>query len=592
MPEECRYMRTRLQIEYVRLLNWVEVAGLVEYEGKDLPKDLKTDRLVLVAILSEIRVLMDDFAELHGKYYQLRPDQLVSDRPAATDTELVEEFASISISYEKKQGPRKYPRGTNRLIAMGRDMKAIVKNPRRLQWVSGGSEDFAKLLARLTELNDYLHELIRSKRAKDLELITRKSYLEMIQIKSSVEELKLLVTAAAFKVDVRPTNTRLDDVHHFQLLGSLADFKRFNIEQPFSPDGAPPSYEEVISSIPDNVFNVSRDAQVAASYLEETFRYQGTCDDRNGHRKPVWIEWKAYNYGDWNEKMQRELPIAEDVQRVQKLVALLQRPKPKEFCTPECLGYFDEQDKSKINGPISGDFRFGLVFIKPNDTTAVSLLELLQDSRVPMPALTDRVTIAHKVAQCILYLHAVDWLHKSVHSNNIVFFAKGDTAILESPQVSGFELARPDTIDAQTVNPFTTEERLHGSDLYVHPNYQGSGRRPTYRKTYDIYSLGIVMLELAYWKAIHKIMRIEDPEKAPTADIESIRKRLLSEPKHLNYLKQNIGQRYHDAVKACIIGPTAFGIAENQDELELETEATLQQSYYESVVIALQDIRL
>ena len=586
-------MRTRLQIEYVRLLNWIEVAGLVEYEGQDLPEDLKTDRLILVAILTEIRVLMDDFAELHGKYYQLRPESQISDQSMVTDTELVEEFASISISYEKKQVPRKHPRGTNRLIAMGRDMKAIVRSPRRLQWVSGGSEDFAKLLTRLTELNDYLHELIRGKKAKDLELITRKSYLEMIQIKSSVEELKMLVTAARFKVGSEPGNTRGEDAHDSQLLGSLADFKRFNIEQPASFDGAPPSYEDVVLSVPDNIFNVIYEDNTSANDLEGmTSRHQGSCKDRHGHSKQIWIEWKAYNYGDWNEEMQREPPIAQDVQRVQKLVALFQRPKPMEFCIPECLGYFDEQDKSKINGPISGDFRFGLVFIKPKHTTALSLLELLQDIYLTMPALTDRVAIAHKIAHCILYLHAVDWLHKSVRSNNILFFTNQDSTNLESPQLSGFELARPDTTDAQTVNSLTTDEQLQRWDLYRHPHYQGSGRRPTYRKTYDIYSLGIVMLELAYWKPIDSIMEIGDPEKAQTAEIEGIRQRLLNEPRHFNYLKQNVGQRYYEAVKACITGPTAFGIVENQDELELETEATLQQGFYESVVITLQDIRL
>ena len=586
-------MRTRLQIEYVRLLNWVEVVGLVEYGGKDLPEDLKTDRLVLVAILTEIRVLMDDFAELHGKYYQLRPDQQMPDQSIATDTELVEEFASISISYEKRQAPRKHPRGTNRLIAMGRDMKAIVRNPRRLQWVSGGSEDFAKLVARLTELNDYLHELIRGKKAKDLELITRKSYLEMIQIKSSVEELKMLVIAARFKIGGDSDHTRGDGVHDSELLGSLADFKRFNIEQAISPNEGPPTYEDAVSLVLDNVFNVDyEDSASTKSLGAMSSRPQGSCEDRNRHTKQVWIEWKAYNYGDWNDEMQREPPVAEDVQRVQKLVALLQRPKPKEFCIPECLGYFDEQDKSKTNGPISGDFRFGLVFTKPKDTAAISLLELFQNSHIMMPALTDRIAIASRIAHCVLYLHAVDWLHKSIRSDNILFFAKKDFVNLESPQLSGFELARPDTIDAQTVNPFTTEEQLHRWDLYRHPSYQGSGSRPKYRKTYDIYSLGIVMLELAYWKPIDKIMGIHDPEKAQIAEIEGIRQRLLSEPKHLNYLRQNVGQRCHDAVKACIKGPTAFGIEENQDELELETESTLQQGFYEYVVITLQDIRL
>lgn len=47
MPDDCHYMRTRLQIEYLRLLDWTEVAGLIEYkDGQDLPDSLKSDRFV------------------------------------------------------------------------------------------------------------------------------------------------------------------------------------------------------------------------------------------------------------------------------------------------------------------------------------------------------------------------------------------------------------------------------------------------------------------------------------------------------------------------------------------------------------------
>lgn len=53
MPLQCRYLLTCLQIEYLRLLDSSEVAGLVECEnGQDLPDSLKADRLVLVAILT------------------------------------------------------------------------------------------------------------------------------------------------------------------------------------------------------------------------------------------------------------------------------------------------------------------------------------------------------------------------------------------------------------------------------------------------------------------------------------------------------------------------------------------------------------
>ena len=76
MPIEARELRTRLQIEYQRLLNWSKVAGFLEYEyGQDLPDVLKADRLVLVAILSQIQMLMDEFSTLNGRYKQLKHNE-------------------------------------------------------------------------------------------------------------------------------------------------------------------------------------------------------------------------------------------------------------------------------------------------------------------------------------------------------------------------------------------------------------------------------------------------------------------------------------------------------------------------------------
>jgi len=47
MPKGYRYMRTRLLIEYLRLLDWSKVTGLIELsEGGNFPESLRTDRLI------------------------------------------------------------------------------------------------------------------------------------------------------------------------------------------------------------------------------------------------------------------------------------------------------------------------------------------------------------------------------------------------------------------------------------------------------------------------------------------------------------------------------------------------------------------
>lgn len=168
-------MRTRLQIEHRRLLDWSHVAGLIELpDGEDLPESLRTDRLVLVAVLTEIRTLMEDFSEINGRYAQLKPkEEAKENRDAeAEDLDLVEEFQQVSLSYEKKTGERKYLRGLGHIAKTASMVKGVVRNPKQLIWVAFDADVFVKLLGRLTDLNDYLVELMHGSQARQLELTT------------------------------------------------------------------------------------------------------------------------------------------------------------------------------------------------------------------------------------------------------------------------------------------------------------------------------------------------------------------------------------------------------------------------------------
>ncbi|MCJ1250857.1 hypothetical protein MMC30_008085 [Trapelia coarctata] len=584
MPKECRFFRTCLQMEYIRLLNFVDVTGIAEHEGKDLPENLKTNKLVLVAILTEIRVLMESFAELHGKYYQLRPDESPSAKQTALEVELVEEFASISLSYDYKKPERKHRLGTNHLIAIGRDMKAIAKNPRRLQWVAVGADAFKGLLTRLTVLNNYLQELLQGKQARDLEDVTRRSYLEMVQVRASVEELKFLVSAALLQdqgdngLPAATSNARNN-----KLLASLASLKTLNVG-----DEKPPDYEAVVEHTELHLSTIQLDNEASSSQLPEApARSYATHLTGLSEEQHVWIEWKSYR-SERDRDLKRDVPIQEDVQRLQELVALLQREKPPEFCTPHCVGYFDDQEETKDDN--EHDFRFGLVFQRPRGANVVSLAQLLQD--MPPPSLADRVDLARKIVECILYLHAVNWLHKSLNSEHIILFSLDGIANLEDVKISGFEYARPDTEDAKTSSTTTGSEQLQRWEMYRHPQYQGIGHKGTYRKTFDIYSLGILLLEIAYWRPIGHIVGIADPEQATVQELKDIRQNLLTKPEHLQHLKVNVGTKYHDAVHACVTGRAALRIDDGEDELSPETGAKLQQEFFNNVVSSLEKISL
>jgi len=90
---------------------------------------------------------------------------------------------------------------------------------------------------------------------------------------------------------------------------------------------------------------------------------------------------------------------------------------------------------------------------------------------------------------------------------------------------------------------------------------------------------------------IKNIIGIQDPEAAETDELKSIRAK-LPKPEHLDYVRSNMGDKYHEAVKSCIEGRAAFGIDEAANEAAVKAGAKLQQGFTSRVIDALRGISL
>ena len=518
MPEDCRYMRTRLQIEYRRFLDWTVVAGLIEYkDDQDLPDILKSNRLVLVAVLTEIRSSMEDLAEINGRYIELRFDKDDAKKRDEIEQELIEQFANISLANEKKAGKRFYPRGLNHIARSSAMAKDVIRHPKRLKWVAFDRDVFKKFLERLTELNDYLGEMMDGHQARALQAATRRTYLEMVQVRTSVDELTHLVTAAMLLQDRdsgEPSSSSIRRRNE-KVLASLAEFKTLRAAEEASSNLESLRDDHTVKSTKlrySSMTIIYEDTETLDGTSPNRARTEGKYIPSEGAQHDVWIEWKPYKAR--RDRHNRDIPIKENVKRVQELVALLQSEKPREFCSPRCLGFFDDRDDTVQS---EHDYRFGLVFENPSaDIGPVSLRQLLTGPKV---SLTDRISLAHRISTCVLYLHAVNWLHKGLRSDNILFVSNQKPIALSEPYLTGFEYARPDR-DGETT---TGGEVDNCWQLYVHPDYQGSSAKGTYKKTFDVYSLGIILLEISYWKPIESIVGI-NPEDADVEEMKGIRK--------------------------------------------------------------------
>ena len=386
----------------------------------------------------------------------------------------------------------------------------------------------------------------------------------LLQLVSKVDELREL--SLAFQVnastdhgraELLPVRSKMAQQEEHASISRLADFK------------AQETYRNTHFS-PGEISPLGRDDVVLI--VESKFR----CEARY-EGKMVWVEWKDFmtdeSHGALYQNAIRD--------RVPRLVLLLGSPnKPKEFRAPHCVGFFEDRGNNRA--------RFGFVYEKPvgvaQDARPISLYELLKHKRSSLgrhiPSLSKRIALAHRISQSLMYLHAVNWLHKSFRSNNLVFFAVTDQDVdyLE-PTLCGFEYSRPD-LPEELTDPLPVRPQ---HDSYRHPEAIGTRSK----KSYDIYALGIVLIELAHWETIDRILEV----LLDSDDTRSSQQVLLSE-KSLQAIEGHAGEIYREVVTKCLAGGKELGVFQHEDETSAAAGEAIQLAFSERIVGPLGQLKL
>ncbi|KAK6530417.1 hypothetical protein TWF694_003772 [Orbilia ellipsospora] len=270
--------------------------------------------------------------------------------------------------------------------------------------------------------------------------------------------------------------------------------------------------------------------------------------DKTTNGKPVLIEWKSYKERRTNlERMVLE-------HRMQKLVQLLYRTAnsklPDELLTLNCLGYFDN----------SFNERFGIVFDLESCSGEPITLEqyIKRKGDIQLPSLEDRLGIGKVLIRCFMCLRATRWVHKSVRSSNILLLFKET----QTPQgeeskfivrLIGFQFAREEFLrenDLESFNVTSESDRMYQNPAYLESRI--------YEPLYDLYGLGILLMELGYWRMLESFW----PPKLDKPTPIKFQKFLISQcKKGLGFMA---GTAYQNIVISCLQGD--FNLPESGTE--------------------------
>ncbi|KAL0929764.1 protein kinase [Colletotrichum truncatum] len=224
--------------------------------------------------------------------------------------------------------------------------------------------------------------------------------------------------------------------------------------------------------------------------------------------RSVWIEWNILDDEPDYHKYAR---------MISNLGFFLERVGDPALRLPPCYGLFDDQSYLVEHGKRRLGYVFGLPTAEHDAPATLgrncyqadlerhpprTLASLIRDKSFPVPLLGHRFQLAYALAVAFSQFHAAGWLHKGLHSGNIVFFqyetpdTQSVPVDITKPFVTGFQYTRPHTATSQAYSP------LDDKDLqcYYHPDVAKSG----FSRRRDLYGLGVILCEIGRWTLVNE----------------------------------------------------------------------------------------
>lgn len=300
-------------------------------------------------------------------------------------------------------------------------------------------------------------------------------------------------------------------------------------------ESSPPSYENIANKSDDRVFACLLDV------------LPSTASRNQSEGRPVLLDYGFFQDAD------PETGRLPSLRRYEELcIALDQKSddsRSRYTGTTRLLGWFVDPHRQRyafvyeVPGPASLSIR-SLDQLHPPQ----SLLSFLQHAANTisnnMPCLEDRFRLAFRLALSLLHIHAKGISHRNINSSNVVFVDESrstDTnampwkdGAIRHPLLTSFDTSAEDTP--------TAHRESFISSIYRHPMAE-SGKRTAYKPAYDIYSLGLILLEVGLWMPIHQFWKTKYSHQIFKARLQTVYSKKLA---------GKCGNRYMRVVEYCL----------------------------------------
>ncbi|KAK0616379.1 prion-inhibition and propagation-domain-containing protein [Immersiella caudata] len=543
----------RFKIQEARLRIWAKEWGLIDDHGNhqagQLGRDVDDDKIV-VETLVRVSDLFRDHEQLRARYGLTLASDTESHSAANTPSlataivDLATNPMAPSATYNALHGNAALATAAKKDAELRAALERMARPLAKLRWAVVDRTRFEAMITDLRDYNDGLYCLLSSVGRRRLRQALAP---ELIPGQKQADVVHTLGAASAEYADLASvavlTAKRLQLEATTSTLGPLDAPDRLRIEG-----------HRIEFDLQHTTPAVHQDRAIA--FYTET---------PGAPRRVVLVEWKRY------DKQLGEAIKQQQLSRLRGLAHLLNIDhKPPYLQVPYCLGFVADEWHPRI----------GFVFEYGGYTPPWSLQDVLISSAVPHVG--DRFRLAHELCLSVCILHSAGWLHKGIRSENIIFSSPipphagaADAAALQldNPLFLGFEYARPDVLGAFSE---TIDNPSPQALLYRHPLCVDAGGRPRSRfePAHDVYSLGVVLLEIGLWCSVEALWS----KGKYTERLDSRFARHLCDH-YAPQLGGKMGKIYMEAVTACLSGQYANG-----NDIGPEASTPTQERFYWAVV--------
>jgi hypothetical protein len=300
-----------------------------------------------------------------------------------------------------------------------------------------------------------------------------------------------------------------------------------------------------------------------------------------------------------------------------QLAMLLSKPRLDGFSILNCICLVPNKEESRykfvfdIDNLISSENEDGLVCSKesiissfrtlhfrlsrPNTTGSSSVFRYakIHEATFKPLSILHRLNFARSLARTVSNLHLAEWVHGNITSRNVWFFQTREQEAAQLPVVQigkpylfGFQFTRlvVEYSDQWGWTHITKED-----NIYRHPDrqiFKGRGPNVPHAPLHDIYSLGVIFLEIGLGQPAEDLLKLwaymqgkTATENATSLDTTRNARSIFIEFAE-RFLPEKMGDSFSDITRRCLEGE----IMSLDEDRDLGVEVTLSTAFQAHVI--------